>query len=422
MFGNLQIQYTRASAHHATMSTQKEVLVASRTKLSLFRLVTDQQRITAEVESHPYSGSGTTTDPFVVTWTPNDPGNPQTWSGTFKWLVAVIVAFECLAMAFTSSVYSGTVRELRADLTGSTELLTAGISLFVLGFALGPLLWAPLSELFGRQIIFLISFVGFTAFNAGCIGAQNIGTLLVLRFFAGAFGSSPLTNAGGVIADIFNVSERGLALALFSLAPSMGPCIGPVVGGFVGENVGWRWVLAVTTIFSGFMLFLGVLLVPETYAPILLRKRAAGLSARTGKVYKTRMEIDNGTVAPSTIIKTSLIRPWVLLFCEPIVFVLSIYIAIVYGTLYLLFGAYPIVFQQTRGWSEGIGALPFLGVAVGMILATIFIVLSAPLYARAARRSPGGVAPPEERLVTAMIGAIAIPVGMFCEYSAEVSP
>lgn len=92
--------------------------------------------------------------------------------------------------------------------------------------------------------------------------------------------------------------------------------------------------------------------------------------------------------------------------------VLSIYIAIVYGTLYLLFGAYPIVFQQARGWSEGVGALPFLGVAVGMLLATVFIILAAPMYARTAMKY-GGIAPPEERLVVAMVGAISVPLGMF---------
>lgn len=393
------------------MAVEKQSSSRSEESLSLSRLVFDQQRITPAVEAHQYDGSGTTEDPYVVTWIGNDAGNPLTWSKSFKWIVTFVVAFECLAMAFTSSVYSGTIRELRADLSNSTDLLTAGLSLYVLGFALGPLLWAPLSELYGRQIIFLISFVGFTAFNAGCIAAQNIGQLLVLRFFAGAFGSSPLTNAGGVIADVFSISERGIAMSIFSLAPSMGPCLSPIIGGFTGENAGWRWVFGVATIFSGVLLILGALLVPETYAVVLLRKRAAGLSARTGKVYKTKIEIDNGTTSPATIIKTSLIRPWVLLFVEPIVFVLSIYIAIVYGTLYLLFGAFPIVFQRERGWSEGIGALPFLGVAVGMILATIFIILAAPLYARTAKKY-GGIAPPEERLVVAMVGAIAVPLGM----------
>ena len=114
----------------------------------------------------------------------------------------------------------GTIFELIYDLGASTELITAGIALFVLGFAVGPLMWAPLSEIFGRQVVFVVTFAMFTAFNAGCAGANDIGTLLVLRFFAGAVGSSPLTNGGGVIADVFTASERGFAMAIFALAPS----------------------------------------------------------------------------------------------------------------------------------------------------------------------------------------------------------
>jgi multidrug resistance protein len=210
-------------------------------------------------------------------------------------------------------------------------LITAGISLFVLGFAVGPLLWAPLSELYGRQVIFFISFCGFTAFSAGCAGANDIATLLVLRFFAGAFGSSPFTNAGGVIADCFHAGERGLAMSIFALAPSMGPTLGPFCAGFLAETQGWRWVMGLLAIFGGVMWILGAAFVPETYAPVILRKRVAKLSTMTGKVYV--LEADKGKGAPSirTLLPTALIRPWILLFKEPIVLLLSLYIAIIYG-------------------------------------------------------------------------------------------
>lgn len=98
-----------------------------------------------------------------------------------------------------------------------------GVSLFVLGFAIGPLFWAPLSELFGRQILFTTTYACLTIFNAAAAGSQNIQTLLILRFFAGSFGSSPLTNAGGVLADMFNADERGMAMTLFAAAPFLGP-------------------------------------------------------------------------------------------------------------------------------------------------------------------------------------------------------
>ncbi|EXJ71436.1 uncharacterized protein A1O5_05244 [Cladophialophora psammophila CBS 110553] len=380
--------------------------------LSLFRLVADQARVTLEVLNYPYPGSGTEEDPYLVTYIPNDPGNPFNWSRSRRWTTSLIVATEVLATAFASSAFSGTIRELIVDLGASTELITAGISFFVLGFAIGPLLWAPLSELYGRQIIYFISFGGFTAFCAGCAGANNIGTLLVLRFFAGAFGSSPFTNAGGVIADVFQASERGLAMGIFALAPSMGPTLGPFCSGFLAENQGWRWVMGLLAIFAGVMWILGAAFVPETYAPVILRKRVAKLSKMTGKVYM--LETDKGKGAPSlkSLLPTALIRPWILLFQEPIVLLLSLYIAIVYGTLYLLFGAYPIVFQQVRGWSEGIGGLPFLGVAVGMMGGIVFASWTNKWYTDEAAKH-GGVAPAEARLPPAIYGAVAIPIGLF---------
>lgn len=128
-----------------------------------------------------------------------------------------------------------------------------GISLVVLGFAVDPLHWAILSEIYGRQILFMTTYAGLTTFNAGAAGHQNTQTLLVLRFFGGAIGSSPLTNSGGVIADMFPAFERGLAMCVlvFASAPFLGPTLGPIVGGSAGQSIGWRWVEGIVAIFTG---------------------------------------------------------------------------------------------------------------------------------------------------------------------------
>lgn len=132
--------------------------------------------------------------------------------------------------------------ELMIHFEASQTLITGGVSLYVLGFALGPLIWAPLSEIYGRQIVFCVSYGAYAVFSAACTADRNVATLLVLRFFAGAFGSSPLTNAGGVISDVFEANERSIAMGVFSLAPAMGPTLGPFIGGYLGEDEGWRWV------------------------------------------------------------------------------------------------------------------------------------------------------------------------------------
>ncbi|KAG0651643.1 Major facilitator superfamily multidrug transporter mdrA [Hyphodiscus hymeniophilus] len=390
---------------------EKDFEVEAPKSIPHWRLIIDRARVTQDVLTHQYTGEGTAEDPFIVTWIPNDPGNPMQFSPSKKWFVSGIAAVSMLATAFNSSAFSGSIREIIFGFDISIEVATLGVSLFVLGFALGPLIWAPLSEMYGRQVVFAISYGGFTAFNAAAPASKNIQTLLVLRFFAGSFGSSPLTNAGGQIADIFNASERGLAMGLFALAPFLGPTIGPIAGGFLGQSKGWKWVEGLMTIFSGVMWIFGLLFVPETYAPVLLQKRAEKLSLMTGKVYRTQGDAA-GRMAASKRLQIALVRPWILLFKEPIVLVLSIYMAIIYGTLYMLFGALPICFQEVRGWSEGIGGLAFLGVAVGMIFAVMLVPLGNKQYRRAAAEH-GGIAPPEARLVSAMAGAVAIPLGLF---------
>lgn len=168
-----------------------------------------------------------------------------------------------------------------------------------------------------------------TAFNAGAAGAPNIQTLIILRFFAGTFGSSPLTNSGGVIADMFSARQRGLATAIFATAPFLGPSIGPIAGGFLGVGGGWRWVEGLMAAFTGLLWIICSLLVPETYAPILLRKRAAKISQITGKVYMSKLDAGRPKKTVSQEFKVALSRPWILLFREPIVLLTSLYMAII---------------------------------------------------------------------------------------------
>lgn len=131
-----------------------------------------------------------------------------------------------------------------------------------------------------------------TVFNAGAAGAQNSGTLIALRFFAGAFGSSPLTNAGGLIADMFPSKQRGIAVSIFAAAPFLGPVLGPIIGGFLGMNAGWRWIMGFLAACSGAVWIICTLMIPETYAPVLLRCRADKLTKITGNVYRSKIEID----------------------------------------------------------------------------------------------------------------------------------
>jgi hypothetical protein len=166
------------------------------------------------------------------------------------------------------------------------------------------------------------------------------------------------------------------------------------------------------TIFSGVLWILGSILVPETYAPVLLRHRAAKLSKITGKIYVSKLEQERGRATLIESLKTALGRPWILLLKEPIVLLLSIYMAIIYGTLYMLFAAYPIVYQVNRGWNQGVGGLPFTALIVGMLAAVAYSVWDNKRYIRV-EQEHGGFAPPETRLPSSIVGCVALPIGLF---------
>jgi MFS family permease len=238
-------------------------------------------------------------------------------------------------------------------------------------------------------------------------------TLIVLRFLGGTFAASPLTNGGGVIADLFHPKKLGLGLALFSAAPFLGPALGPVMAGFTSEAIGWRWTQGILAIFTGLVWIFGSLVLPETYGPVLLQLRAKSLTKKFNKTFISVLDKEHRHTSIESF-KKSLSRPWVLLFSEPIVMAAAIYLAFIYATLYMLFGAFPVIYQSERGWSEGVSGLAFLGITVGMIIGLLYMIIDNRRYVRLVDALPPGALPiPEWRLLPSIPGSIALPIGIF---------
>jgi MFS family permease len=185
-----------------------------------------RRRLDETVYNQNYSGKGTVDDPYIVDYLQNDYQDAMSFPVQRKWAIAVLQSMSTLAVTFASSTYASGIEGIKQHFEVSGEVATLGLSLFVLGFALGPLIWAPLSELYGRKSIYVISFMAYTAFSVAATCSPNIQSLLVLRFFASAFGSSSMTNTGGVIADMFTKEQRGMATGLFVTAPFLGPALG----------------------------------------------------------------------------------------------------------------------------------------------------------------------------------------------------
>ena len=352
-------------------------------------------------------------DPNLISWNgPDDPENPMNWPQGWKWFYTVVLGMMTFCITFASSVFS-TATVVTAKLFGvSLEVMTLGTSFFVLGFAVGPLVWGPMSELFGRKKPLFIGFFIFAIFQIATAVAQNLYTIMLTRFFGGVFGSAPLAIVGGTLVDFFNPVDRGVATCIFAGATFVGPVAGPIIGGFITQSyLGWRWTAYITAIMGFFFGAIGFLIIPESHAPTILSARAKKIRYET-KNWAIHAKADESQVDIHNIVHIYLLRPFEMLVREPILLLVSLYLALVYGILYLFFEAYPISFQQGRGWNDGVGALPFISILIGVILAAITItIVTKTRFARKFKKH--GRIIPEERLPPMILGAFILPIGLF---------
>lgn len=352
-------------------------------------------------------------DPNLIEWDgPDDPEDPMNFPRWRKWLITIVLGLVTFCITFASSVFSTATQATSQAFGVSNEVMVLGTSLFVLGFAVGPIIWGPLSELYGRKYPLFIGFFIFAIFQIPVAVAQNLQTIMLCRFFGGMFGSAPLGIVGGTLTDFWGPLDRGVAMTIFAGATFIGPVAGPIVGGFIVQShLGWRWTEYITAIMGFFFGTIGFLVVPETYAPVLLSRRAARIRFAT-RNWAIHAKLDEQQVDFKSITERYILRPFAMLLKEPILDLVTLYMSVIYGILYLFFEAYPIAFQEQRGWNSGVGALPFLSITVGVILGGSIIVFTTKTrFAKILERE--GRIIPEERLIPMIIGGFLFPAGMF---------
>lgn len=384
-------------------------------------------RILSKPVNKPYRTKNLPPDPPYlndngkVDFAPGDIENPQNWSMPRRVIVTVTAIFLVLNATFASSAPSGCLPSISQSFGVSQEAASLTITLFLLGYCAGPLLFAPLSEFYGRRWVFYISFTLYNLFNFLCAWAPNFGGLLVGRFLTGTFVSAPLSNAPGVLADLWNPIQRGNAMAGFSTMVWIGPALGPVVAGFLQLKKNWQWAFYVLLWLGGFT-EIWLFTIPETHAPTLLRHKAKRIRSYKLEGYEDVMaQGEDADRSLITVYKVALTRPWIILF-DPISFLCAIYLSVIYTLLYMLFSIYPIVFQEKRGWNAGVGELPLIGTAIGAVLGGSFVAFDT--HRRTKKLDQGKIKfediEPEDRLPLAIIGGIGFAVCMFwLSWSAE---
>ncbi|KAF7537384.1 hypothetical protein G7054_g3730 [Neopestalotiopsis clavispora] len=370
----------------------------------------DSALVSKEILEYDFPGYGTPEDPYLVRWIENDSANPMLFPKGKKWTNAMVLAFAVFMVSIASSGFSQGTTDIKTEFNVGQTTALLMTSLFVLGFAIGALVLSPLSEVYGRRGLYVWTFAAFVV-TSGVIGlAPSISFVLAFRLLGGLAGSFTQAVAPAVIADMFQAQERGFVLSIFTLAGLMGQMLGPIACGFLDAAYGWR-SLSVMIAGASFPVWVILTLTfPETYAPALLKQRAAKMTTITGKVHVVD-GVDTKSIG--TQLRVGALRPWVILIYEPIVTLLSLFLSVVHGTLFLLFAAYPIVFQQVRGWPQGVASLPFLAIALGIIISLFYVALfDQKRYGKLVDKYQGKV-PPEARLPPAMLGSVALPIGLF---------
>ncbi|KAH6842627.1 general substrate transporter [Chaetomium sp. MPI-CAGE-AT-0009] len=361
-------------------------------------------------------GDAESKDPNVVSWDgPDDPTNPMNWSMRKKWSNIAVLSVLTIITPLGSSMFApGIPRILEEFHETSSVTSTFILSIYILGFAFGPLIVAPMSEIHGRSLLYNIGNVFFTIFSICTALSNSIGMLMAFRFLMGVAGSVPITIGSGSIADMMPVEMRGRAMAAWALGPLLGPCIGPVAGGYLIRAAGWRWVYWLIAIVAGIITVFTYFTLKESYAPVILERKARRLRKETGNEELRSALAGNATTTPSEKLKAAIVRPLKLLFLAPIVTSMSLYVAVTYGVLYLLFATFSLVFPRYYGFGEGESGLVFIPSAIGMALGIgIFGALSDRLVQ--SKLDKGERHRPEVRLTPwfTLPAGFAIPIGLF---------
>lgn len=258
---------------------------------------------------------------FVVEFTgSNDPLHPQNWSLRKKITISAILSYTTFTSSFASAIYSSAVTTIAPYFHISSEVAVLGVTLYVLGFASGPTIWAPASELIGRRWPILVGMFGYSLFTVATATSKDVQTLMLTRFFAGFFAASPIAIVPAVFADIWNNQTRGVAIAMFAMAVFVGPFASPFTGGFITMSyLGWRWTMYISCIMGFFATGLCLVFLKETYAPAVLVEKAVTLRRQTHN-WGIRARQEEVELDWEELITNNFSRPFRMLFTEPIVF------------------------------------------------------------------------------------------------------
>ena len=414
-------KHDTAPAHEYNQHPER--LSLSRTKSRLETMPFSEERLEIEAElaiertqTRPIAPVKTSDGNILVDWyTTDDPANPQNWSNNKRLLISIIICLYTFVVYAGSAIYTSSIEGVIEKFHVSPTNASLPLSLYVLAYGIGPLLWAPLSEIpvIGRSPVYAATMALFTILSLPTAMVDNFAGLLVLRFLQGFFGSPCLAIGAATMQDMYSLLYLPYALVAWVSAAYCGPALGPLLSGFAVTAKGWRWSLWEILWAAGPIFLLMFLLLPETSTPNILLRRAQRLRKLTGDArLKSQSEIDQKNMKPSAIVIDAIVKPMEITIKDPAIAFVNLYTAIVYGIYYSFFEVFPLVYPVYYGFSLGMIGVVFTCVLVACIIGIVIYCLYLWLYLIPDIQK-NGLRAQESRLVPALFASFGPTIGLF---------
>lgn len=347
---------------------------------------------------------------FKIVLSPEE--NPLNWSLRKRLTHTILFGITTFTAQFGASMISPNSVTIAEEFGVGKEVTVLVFSIYVMGNMVGPMIFAPLSEVAGRKIgVFVPCFI------AGvwlCFGAtaSNVWALMMYRLIAGIFAAAPIVSSGGALGDLWRATERAAALVLYALCIVAGSSSAPTFGALLNitGSYGWRYTCWVTGLLQMTISAGNLLCLSESFVPVLERQKAKRLRIETG-VWALHADLDAWKLTPEEFLKVHCMRP-ILMFLTPILCLLVIYTSFVYGLMFICITSVGMEFQKYHHFDYVPSYLPLFAIFVGFSLGGGLNLLNSRRYARVAARN-GGKANPEERLPVMMFFGWFMPCGLF---------
>ncbi|KAH6623318.1 major facilitator superfamily domain-containing protein [Chaetomium tenue] len=352
-------------------------------------------------------------DPGLVTWDgPDDPANPVNMRPALKWIISIFVSLGGFVTLMSGSMIAPALPALGRDMGMTASEAESALSIFILAFAVGPLLLAPFAEVYGRKPVWIVSGFIYSGWSVVSGFSHNKPTLVASRFLAGIGGSVDFVIALPITSDIWPPEQRGQSFALVNAIPLLAPALGPLLGGAIADTIGWRWIFWVAAIFCSALMLLALVLLPETSHAKILGAKAARLTAQTGRPHYTQFNKATHTTTLPRQLLISIARPARMLATQPILQLVSVFMAFNFGVLYYLLATFAILQADVYHESVAQTGLHYIAIAIGNLSANFLGAYAMDRLWGILKRRTHGATAPEYRVPLTFPGALFIPTGL----------